>query len=163
MGERPLSSPPAPRNIHQAMSKRKWDQTGDPSDDPPSKISKTEDGKSASEAAAVAVRTQFPGLPVFTRMFQSILRWIKAAIAAKIAAQFSAGSSSSTVNKTPSSLAANGATVVTDDKRKDPHDAEFTCDIEINDVRNRYMLTKGATQQDVSYCPYFYAYRLIFL
>jgi hypothetical protein len=37
------------------MSKRKWDQTGDGLDDTPSKVSKTEDGKSASEAAAAAV------------------------------------------------------------------------------------------------------------
>lgn len=43
----------------------------------------------------------------------------------------------------------SGAAVVTDERRKDPHDAEFTCDIEINDVRNRYLLTKGATQQEV--------------
>ena len=32
---------------------------------------------------------------------------------------------------------------------KDPFDAEFTHDIDINDVRNRYMLTKGQTQQQV--------------
>lgn len=30
------------------------------------------------------------------------------------------------------------------------HDGEFTQDIEINDLRNRYMLTKGSTQQQVS-------------
>ncbi|KAF8892158.1 hypothetical protein BD779DRAFT_1798808 [Infundibulicybe gibba] len=48
-----------------------------------------------------------------------------AAIAAKIAAQF-----------------ANGAF-------KDPHDAEFTRAIDINDVRNRYMLTKGNTQAQI--------------
>ena len=52
-------------------------------------------------------------------------------------------------SRTPLSLAGSGATVVTDDRRKDPHDSEFTYDIEINDVRNRYMLTKGATQQEV--------------
>ncbi|KAI0264694.1 hypothetical protein BC834DRAFT_924549 [Gloeopeniophorella convolvens] len=32
---------------------------------------------------------------------------------------------------------------------KDLHDGEFTEDIDINDVRNRYMLTKGSTQQQV--------------
>lgn len=32
---------------------------------------------------------------------------------------------------------------------KDPHDGDFTHDIDINDVRNRYLLTKGATQQQV--------------
>ncbi|PVF95247.1 eukaryotic type KH-domain (KH-domain type I) [Serendipita vermifera] len=110
------------------MSKRKWDQTGEGNEDTPSKVSKTEDGKSATEAAAAA-----------------------AAIAAKIAAQFSGGGSTAapSANKTPMSFAGTGATVVTDDKRKDPHDSEFTCDIEINDVRNRYLLTKGATQQEI--------------
>ena len=54
-----------------------------------------------------------------------------AAIAAKIAAQFASGGSG----------AVGGA--------KDPHDAEFTHDIDINDVRNRYLLTRGSTQQQV--------------
>lgn len=56
-----------------------------------------------------------------------------AAIAAKIAAQF-AGSGGSGM-----SLGA-----------KDPHDGDFTHDIDINDVRNRYLLTKGSTQMQVS-------------
>jgi len=53
-----------------------------------------------------------------------------AAIAAKIAAQFAGGG-----------LGGLG---------KDPHDGEFTHDIDINDVRNRYLLTKGSTQEQVS-------------
>lgn len=53
-----------------------------------------------------------------------------AAIAAKIAAQFAGPSGSG-------------------GDMKDPHDADFTYDIDINDVRNRYMLTKGSTQTDV--------------
>lgn len=53
-----------------------------------------------------------------------------AAIAAKIAAQFASGVG----------LGPNG----------EPLDATFVRDIEINDVRNRYMLTKGSTQQQVS-------------
>ncbi|KAI0047733.1 eukaryotic type KH-domain type I [Auriscalpium vulgare] len=57
-----------------------------------------------------------------------------AAIAAKIAAQFSTGA-----------LAGSGSPA----GAKDPHDAEFTHDIDINDVRNRYMLTKGSTQQQI--------------
>ncbi|KAF9224167.1 hypothetical protein BS17DRAFT_880164 [Gyrodon lividus] len=57
-----------------------------------------------------------------------------AAIAAKIAAQFSAGGS------------AAGSIQI---GQRDPHDAEFTHDIDINDVRNRYMLTKGSTQADI--------------
>ena len=53
-----------------------------------------------------------------------------AAIAAKIAAQFASGA-----------LGGDGG--------KD-HDAEFTHDIDINDVRNRYLLTRGSTQDQVS-------------
>jgi len=52
-----------------------------------------------------------------------------AAIAAKIAAQFA------------SPMGLGG--------QKDPHDPEFTHDIDINDVRNRYMLTKGTTQAQI--------------
>jgi hypothetical protein len=55
-----------------------------------------------------------------------------AAIAAKIAAQYAAGG------------------IPSGSGLKDPHDAEFTYDIDINDVRNRYMLTKGPTQMEVS-------------
>jgi hypothetical protein len=57
-----------------------------------------------------------------------------AAIAAKIAAQYSGG-------------AAGGGSGLLGPK--DIHDGEFTQDIDINDVRNRYMLTKGSTQQQV--------------
>ena len=93
-------------------SKRKWDQAAPDTDgDVPSKVTKIEEGKSASEAAAAA-----------------------AAIAAKIAAQFSAGGS------VPGSIQIG---------QQDPHDAEFTHDIDINDVRNRYVLTKGSTQSEV--------------
>ncbi|ESK85044.1 kh domain-containing protein [Moniliophthora roreri MCA 2997] len=52
-----------------------------------------------------------------------------AAIAAKIAAQFAGGP-------------LGGA-------MRDPHDAEFTHDIDINDIRNRYLLTKSSTQQEI--------------
>lgn len=55
-----------------------------------------------------------------------------AAIAAKIAAQYAAGG------------------IPSGSGMKDPHDGDYTYDIDINDVRNRYMLTKGTTQQDVS-------------
>lgn len=56
-----------------------------------------------------------------------------AAIAAKIAAQFA-------------NAGAGGGTPL----GKDPHDGDFTQDIDINDVRNRYLLTKGSTQTQVS-------------
>ncbi|KAI0634872.1 hypothetical protein C8Q77DRAFT_1054455 [Trametes polyzona] len=58
-----------------------------------------------------------------------------AAIAAKIAAQFA--------NSGGASLGP-----------KDPHDGDYTKDIDINDVRNRYLLTKGATQQQASTLPF---------
>ncbi|KIM42119.1 hypothetical protein M413DRAFT_127412 [Hebeloma cylindrosporum] len=53
-----------------------------------------------------------------------------AAIAAKIAAQFSSGA-------------------FIGDAMKDHNDAEFTHDIDINDVRNRYLLTRGSTQDQI--------------
>lgn len=90
-------------------SKRKWDQAAPSDTEAPTKVSKTDEGKTASEAAAAA-----------------------AAIAAKIAAQFANPSS------TGNSLGP-----------RDPHDGDFTEDIDINDVRNRYLLTKGSTQQQV--------------
>ena len=136
------------------MSKRKWDQTGEPSEEGPSKVSKTEDGKTASEAAAAAVRW-FRTKGSRTTLTSAVL---KAAIAAKIAAQFS---NKDTPPPPPSSapappppdlsgrLDSNRGLNVTDERKRDPHDAEFTYDIEINDVRNRYMLTKGSTQQEV--------------
>lgn len=99
-------------------SKRKWDQAAPdtaPENDIPSKATKFDEGKTASEAAAAA-----------------------AAIAAKIAAQFSAGGSA------PGSIQIG---------QRDPHDAEFTHDIDINDVRNRYVLTKGSTQSEVCFSP----------
>jgi hypothetical protein len=86
---------------------------------------------------------------------------LKAAIAAKIAAQFS---NKDTPPPPPSSAPAppppapsgrlepSRGLNVTDERKRDPHDAEFTYDIEINDVRNRYMLTKGSTQQEVIAC-----------
>ncbi|GJE86582.1 KH-domain containing protein [Phanerochaete sordida] len=55
-----------------------------------------------------------------------------AAIAAKIAAQFA---------NAPTSGSSLGP--------RDPHDGDYTHDIDINDVRNRYLLTKGATQTQI--------------
>ena len=55
-----------------------------------------------------------------------------AAIAAKIAAQFSGGATGNMLGP------------------KDPHDGAFTHDIDINDIRNRYLLTRGSTQEQVT-------------
>jgi hypothetical protein len=109
-------------------SKRKWDQAADDestasaSAGSPSKAPRTDgtDPKSSSDAAAVA-----------------------AAIAAKIAAQFASGGSGG------GSGSGAGIGGGIGGASKDPHDPEFTHDIDINDVRNRYMLTKGGTQTQV--------------
>jgi hypothetical protein len=108
-------------------SKRKWDQAAPfaMDEDGPTPAKKTEDGKTASEAAAAAV-----------------------AIAAKIAAQFAAGGG---VVSSSLSIAGGGSFML----GQDLHDAEFTHDIDINDVRNRYMLTKGTTQMQVK-CAFFF-------
>lgn len=89
-------------------SKRKWDQAAPDATETesPSKVSKVDEGKTASEAAAAA-----------------------AAIAAKIAASFANGTGS-----------VHG---------KDPYDGDFTHDIDINDLRNRYLLTRGSTQTQI--------------
>ncbi|EDR04584.1 uncharacterized protein LACBIDRAFT_152711, partial [Laccaria bicolor S238N-H82] len=84
----------------------KWDQPASVEEGTVAK--KTDEGRTASEAAAAA-----------------------AAIAAKIAAQFANGE-----------LSAGGLP-------RDPHDAEFTHNIDINDVRNRYLLTRGSTQEQI--------------
>jgi hypothetical protein len=60
-----------------------------------------------------------------------------AAIAAKIAAQLVSS--------------AGAAGIMGGGGMKDPHDGDFTHDIDINDVRNRYVLTKGSTQTQVRF------------
>ncbi|KAH7345651.1 hypothetical protein B0J17DRAFT_713207 [Rhizoctonia solani] len=99
--------------------KRKWDQPASGDGELPSKVTKTEETNKASEAATAA-----------------------ALIAAKIAAQYSApGFDGGGVAPAPG---AGGA-----DHKRDPFDGPFTHDIEINDLRNRYLLTKGSTQQQI--------------
>ncbi|KAJ1597169.1 hypothetical protein NDA14_007750 [Ustilago hordei] len=63
-----------------------------------------------------------------------------AAAAAKIAAQFASKGQPSSKESDPSPSSSSDAKDAK--KEKDAHDAEFTHDIEINDQRNRYMLTK---------------------
>jgi hypothetical protein len=65
-----------------------------------------------------------------------------AAAAARIAAQYSAAGAGAGAGSagSPPRGGASGPP---------EHDAEFTFDIEINDQRNRYMLTKGQTQQQL--------------
>jgi hypothetical protein len=55
-----------------------------------------------------------------------------AAIAAKIAAQFAGSPGSSMFGS------------------KDPHDGAFTHNIDINDIRNRYLLTRSTTQEQIN-------------
>ncbi|KAJ9123788.1 hypothetical protein QFC24_003562 [Naganishia onofrii] len=65
-----------------------------------------------------------------------------AAIAARIAATMSGG-----LGASPSGGAAG---ITPKDDKKDPYDGAFTYDIDINDLRNRYLITKGATQHQIS-------------
>ncbi len=69
-----------------------------------------------------------------------------AAAAAKIAAQLAAQMPSSSANN---QSASSSAEAQNKDATRDAHDADFTHDIEINDQRNRYVLTKGQTQQQI--------------
>lgn len=39
------------------------------------------------------------------------------------------------------------------EEKKDLYDGAFTHNIDINDLRNRYLITKGSTQQEVSLRP----------
>lgn len=69
--------------------------------------------------------------------FANLLLSPVAAIAARIASTMTGG-----IAKSP---------VVKEEKeKKDVYDGAFTHDIDINDLRNRYLITKGSTQQQVS-------------
>ncbi|CAE6416533.1 unnamed protein product [Rhizoctonia solani] len=100
--------------------KRKWDQPASGDGEIPAKLTKTEETNKASEAATAA-----------------------ALIAAKIAAQYSAPGFDAG-GGSPGGVAGGV------DHKRDPFDGPFTHDIEINDLRNRYLLTKGSTQQQAS-------------
>lgn len=109
-------------------SKRKWDDEANPA--PPPAIS--------SDAAAQAGKC-FPSLCYTDDVNSQCL--LVAAIAARIAATMSGG-----LGASPSGGAAG---VTPKDDKKDPYDGAFTYDIDINDLRNRYLITKGATQHQV--------------
>lgn len=68
-----------------------------------------------------------------------------AAAAARIAAQFNAhqtGNTASTSQSNPKKSEERS-------RERDPNDGEFVHDIEINDIRNRYLLTKAQTQNQI--------------
>jgi hypothetical protein len=67
-----------------------------------------------------------------------------AAIAARIAATMSGVTGGAFGSGSPSN------TVGAAGEKKDQYDGAFTHDIDINDLRNRYLITKGSTQQQVS-------------
>ncbi|KAG8698538.1 hypothetical protein FRC08_005849 [Ceratobasidium sp. 394] len=112
--------------------KRKWDQpaSGDGSGELPSKVTKMEESSKATEAANAA-----------------------ALIAAKIAAQYGApgggGYDSGGLGGGSVGLGSGVGGAASADHKRDPFDGPFTHDIEINDLRNRYLLTKGSTQQQI--------------
>jgi hypothetical protein len=103
-------------------SKRKWDQPANEASDttpPPAKAPKTDDASGKSASEAAAAA---------------------AAIAAKIAAQFGPVSSTS---ESGGSLAEGHSGPIGN------FDGDFFQNIDINDIRNRYLLTKSATQMQV--------------
>lgn len=68
-----------------------------------------------------------------------------AAAAARIAAQFTAHQ-----NNNPASNSQSTITKVEEkSQERDPNDGDFLHDIEINDIRNRYLLTKAQTQNQI--------------
>lgn len=111
-------------------SKRKWDQPAPDTDETTTKFAKTEESKTASEVSIVICSST--GSAHHANPFLQAAA-AAAAIASKIAAQFA--------GPMGSPMGGNGL--------KDMHDGEFVHDIDINDVRNRYMLTKGSTQIQV--------------
>ncbi|TFK71439.1 hypothetical protein BDN72DRAFT_458864 [Pluteus cervinus] len=102
-------------------SKRKWDQPAPDAAPPASSSSVTTPPPDDSE------QPKSPSKNDESSKTAAEAAAAAAAIAAKIAAQFASGLIG-----------------------KDPHDGDFTKDIDINDVRNRYMLTKGSTQQQIN-------------
>ncbi|KAF8075179.1 eukaryotic type KH-domain type I [Lyophyllum atratum] len=100
-------------------SKRKWDQPGPTSTTSPSETSPPSPPPTSTSEATSR-----------DSKTTSDAAAAAAAIAAKIAAQFSSGA-----------FASSGL--------KDAHEGAFTRDIDINDVRNRYMLTKSSTQAQI--------------
>ncbi|QRV82023.1 hypothetical protein RhiJN_10038 [Ceratobasidium sp. AG-Ba] len=106
--------------------KRKWDQPASGDGDIPSKVTKTDEGSKATEAANAA-----------------------ALIAAKIAAQYGAPGGSYDAGGGSVGLGSGVGGAASGDHKRDPFDGPFTHDIEINDLRNRYLLTKGSTQQQI--------------
>lgn len=105
--------------------KRKWDQPASADGEIPTKVTKTDEGSKASEAASAA-----------------------ALIAAKIAAQY--GGPGGGYDSGGGSVGlGSGVGGAASEHKRDPFDGPFTHDIEINDLRNRYLLTKGSTQQQI--------------
>ncbi|KAF8645073.1 hypothetical protein AX16_008131 [Volvariella volvacea WC 439] len=114
-------------------SKRKWDQAAPSAEEGSPKQPRTSDNDHASHAnssnqSASANSSSANGngaTPAKDPKAASEAAATAAAIAAKIAAQLASGA------------------------LKENHEGEFAKDVDINDVRNRYMLTKGSTQQQI--------------
>jgi hypothetical protein len=115
-----------------SSSKRKWDDEANSTQAPVSTDAAAQAGEfSVPLRSPHALIGSFP---------------IPAAIAARIAATMSGAAGGAFGSGSPSS--AIGATPK--DDKKDLYDGAFTHDIDINDLRNRYLITKGSTQQQVS-------------
>ncbi|KAF8595506.1 hypothetical protein BDV93DRAFT_534889 [Ceratobasidium sp. AG-I] len=105
--------------------KRKWDQPASgEGTDTPSKVTKTEESSKATEAANAAVpQYSAPGL--------------------------GGGFDATSIGGGSVGLGSGVGGAASADHKRDPFDGPFTHDIEINDLRNRYLLTKGSTQQQI--------------
>ena len=114
-------------------AKRKWDQPGPPGSEdaaaePASKVARTEATPDVEGASASASREASKDTAVTAgSKSASEAAAAAAAIAAKIAAQFASGLGGMGVGE----------------------GGDFTYDIDINDQRNRYLLTKSTTQEQV--------------
>ncbi|KAK4046242.1 hypothetical protein OIV83_006221 [Microbotryomycetes sp. JL201] len=104
--------------------KRKWDEPG---------AAPSADGASGDGAAAPAAKQQKTDGAAELEGGQDALD-AAAQVAARLSAQYAP-------------KAASGGVYVKD--QREASDPEFVKDIEINDMRNRYVLTKGSTQQQI--------------
>lgn len=111
-------------------SKRKWDDEAN-----------SAPASGGNDAAAQA--GEFRQHVVFHRVLTQYS--FSAAIAARIAATMSGANGGAFGSGSPS----NAVGLAPKDEKKDQYDGAFTHDIDINDLRNRYLITKGSTQQQV--------------
>lgn len=130
--------PHVPEIMADTERKRKWD------DDPEEKPTLDAAAQAGESLAFYLLGVVTPAdsfipshlIPSMNQLDSSYNPLLTAAVAARIASLHGAGSGSP-------------VTAVKEEK-KDIYDGAFTHNIDINDLRNRYLITKGSTQQEVS-------------